>query len=216
VASSIPGRDYPETKAVVDIQIASREDLLISWVEAGSPTELTLTVAQDRAQRRIRLDVGETLHLLWNGPDELRAMPAELIAVKDDGDEQLWHLRPLAPATRGQRRNAVRVDMTLPLSATTSDGTVLSGTTLNLSEHGLLGLVELSGRRPEVGDVLTFAFDVEPIPMSSRAEVIRAQSRPEGRIELAVRFIGLPERHQDLIRARVFAELRTLRSRGLI
>ena len=45
MASSIPGRDYPETKAVVDIQIASREDLLS---EAGLDTDGIRAAVQAR------------------------------------------------------------------------------------------------------------------------------------------------------------------------
>jgi hypothetical protein len=45
--------------------------------------------------------------------------------------------------------------------------------------------------------------------------VIRRIKRQDRRPELTFRFIGLREKTEDLIRRQVFAELRSLRARGL-
>ncbi|OMQ16041.1 hypothetical protein A7K94_0205205, partial [Modestobacter sp. VKM Ac-2676] len=47
-------------------------------------------------------------------------------------------------------------------------------------------------------------------------ETIRVHRREDECSELSVRFIGLSEKDQDAIRARVFAGLRDLRQRGLL
>jgi hypothetical protein len=53
-------------------------------------------------------------------------------------------------------------------------------------------------------------------PVRAKAEVVRRHPRTDRRVEVSIRFVGLPERDEDRIRARVFTELRVLRSRGAL
>ncbi|MGR6966762.1 PilZ domain-containing protein [Geodermatophilus sp. URMC 61] len=253
MATGIPGVDYPEAKEPVDVQSASRGDALTSFVEESGNGPLTLTVPADRSGRRVRLDIGEYVQLVWKGPEGLRALPAELTEVLP-GEEPRWRVRPMGPATRGQRRNAVRAPMSLPVEAV-SGRTQLIGESIDVSEGGLhclfqpdggtstrehhataettgaagddaagkggaeaapaggSGRVELSsGTQLEV----TLSLGGQEQPVRSKAEVVRVHPRTDRRIEVSLRFLGLPEREEDRIRARVFTELRVLRSRGLL
>jgi PilZ domain len=251
MASGQPGIDYPEDKEPVDVQVASRGDTLTSFVEGTGDDPLVLSVPVDRSGLRVRVDVGEHVQLVWRGPEELRALPAELVEVVL-GDEPRWRLRPAGPATRGQRRNAVRAPLSLPVEVRI--GRVqLIGDSIDVSEGGLHCLfqpaeqdggtaeastagVPVDGTPSEdapdaaetapepaphpvaMGAVmeLTLALDEQQPPIRSKVEVVRLHPRTDRRIELSVRFIGLHEREEDRIRARVFSELRQLRARGVL
>jgi hypothetical protein len=280
MASGIPGVDYPEVKEPVDVQSASRGDALTSFVEDSGNGPLTLTVPVDRSGRRVRIDVGEYVQLVWKGPEGLRALPAELMEVLP-GEEPRWRVKPMGPATRGQRRNAVRAPMSLPVEVLVGR-TQLIGETFDVSEGGLHCLFQpvggtstqaagtdaapaaaptAPGRSPAahtpvptaapsgdapagespVGEAPAGETPVEdptapgdrvelPLgqqvevslaledgePVRAKAEVVRRHPRTDRRVEVSIRFVGLPERDEDRIRARVFTELRVLRSRGAL
>jgi hypothetical protein len=227
-----PGVDHPEDRSPVDVLAASRGDAVMCFVEQVADSELVLTIGQDRAGRPVRLETGERLELVWKDASELRALPAELVAV-ETSPQRLWRVRPVGPATRGQRRAAVRA----PLSFRTvleHGGVSAEGTTVDVSEGGVRALFDLppaGGAEPtaqprdrasraldlELGTVVTLTvwFD-EREHVLSQAEVTRRHAREDTRAELSLRFIGLPEKMQDLIRREVFTGLRDLRARGLI
>ena len=138
--TGIPGTDYPEVRTVVDLLLSSRPDAMISWVEAAHSTELVLAPAEDRTRQARRLAVGERMDVVWRGPDNLLSLPAELVAV-ESGADPVWHLRPLGPAIRGQRRASVRAPMITPVLFEGSAGPV-PGTTLDVSEGGLRVLLD--------------------------------------------------------------------------
>jgi hypothetical protein len=235
-----PGIDFPEIREPVDVQAASRGDALTSFVEAGGDGEIVVSVAVDRSGRRVRLEVGEDLQLVWKGPEGLRARPVQLLEVVL-GDEPTWRLKPVGPAARGQRRNAVRAPLSLPVETSLGQSQVI-GETVDVSEAGLRVLLTpatgsrtrqgaqeapedgdaaapaTDAPRPETGAVLdlVLAISEQQAPVRSKVEVVRTHHRNDRFIELSVRFIGLPEGEQDRIRARVFTELRLLRSRGAI
>jgi hypothetical protein len=213
-----PGVDHPEERAVLDVKASSRSDVLISFVERVSGSELVVSVGEDAQKRRVRLDTGEHLELIWRGPEELRSLPAELVEVVT-GDSPTWRLKVVGPASRGQRRSAVRAPMSMPVELTLGER-VLSGTTIDLSEGGthcmLTGKPGAAKPEIEVGAVLPVAVDLDGDRLATKAEVIRRHPRDDEHTELSLRFVGLGEKREDAIRRRVFAELRDLRSRGLI
>src|SRR4051794_25286077 len=104
--TGIPGTDYPEVRTVVDLLLSSRPDAMISWVESADGHALVLAPAEDRTRQPLRLALGERMDVVWRGPDNLLSLPAELVAV-ESGAAPVWHLRPLGPAIRGQRRASV-------------------------------------------------------------------------------------------------------------
>jgi hypothetical protein len=213
-----PGVDYPEDRTVLDVKAVSRDDVLTSFVEEATGGELVVSVGEDSSKRRVRLDVGERMELIWRGPEELRSLPVELVEVRS-GDSPTWRLRSVGPASRGQRRNAVRAPMSVPIELGAGNA-VLVGTTLDLSEGGTHCLLAAKpGVEPpsvEAGAVLPVTVDLDGDRLTAKAEVIRRHLREDDHTELSLRFVGLGERREDLIRRRVFAELRDLRSRGLI
>lgn len=233
-----PGVDFPETKAVVDLICGM--DAGVSWVEDVTDDEIIITAPKDRQQRQIHVDPGERLDLVWTGPEELRALPAEVVAVETSG-EPCWRLRATGPAGRGQRRAAVRATMQLRVRITKGTGH-LDGVTVDVSEGGSRCILdaapepvtgekdaatgpsdEASAAAPAqpveltVGDVIEVAVsgsDGESI--EAKAEVIRRHSRQDAKSEVSIRFIGLSEYQEDSIRRWVFAQLRDMRQRGLL
>jgi hypothetical protein len=227
---------------VVDLLLSSRGDAVISWVESVRDDELVLAPAEDRTRQRLEVDVGERMEIVWRGTDDLRAMPAELVAV-ERGVDPVWRLRPLGPTTRGQRRAWVRAPMALPVRMTPPSGEI-TGTTVDVSEGGLR--VVMSPAQPAADEVpvagaparpgpshptdedegdgdpltpgavvpLSLTLDDFEIPCS--VEVLRRIRQEDGRSEVTLRFIGMHERTQDLIRRHVFFRLRTLRARGVL
>ena len=212
-----PGVDHPEDKTVLDVKAVSRDDVLMSFVEEANGEELVISVGQDASRRRVRLEPGETLELVWRGPEELRSVPAELLDVRG-GDSPTWRIRITGPSSRGQRRAAVRAPLAVPVEVH-AGGTRRAGTTFDLSEGGTRCLLDGEPDRTgalEVGSVVRVGVDLGGRALAVEAEVIRRHPREDKRPELSLRFIGLSEKDEDAIRRRVFAELRDLRSRGLI
>jgi hypothetical protein len=224
--SGVAGTDYPEERAIVDVLVDGRDSALVSWVERVDGADLLVTVGQDKSQRRVRVDDGSRVELIWRAPEELRSLPGTLLGT-EGGTEKVWRVRPTGPAVRGQRRSAVRAPIALELSAS-AGSTRLAGATVDISEGGFRGVLVPAPRAaeaaegaatppgPQVGDVLDVVVELESGQVVAKAEVIRRHQREDDRHELSARFIGLPERTQDQIRARVFAGLRDLRQRGLI
>ena len=245
MALGVAGVDHPEEKAVVDVIVPGRGELLMSWVEAVQDGEITVTMAQNRAGQRVRLDTGERLDLVWKGGEGLRAMPVQLTGT-EGGDNPVWRLRPMGPASRGQRRGAVRTPLRLPV-AVTAGAMECRGSTIDVSESGLRVLLDVpdgpepgaatpsasSGAGqgasdagpgtppkrslPTVGVVVEGVLHLDDEDrIAASCEVIRVHPSAADKLEASLRFIGLSDYEQDLIRARVFAEMRDLRRRGLL
>ena len=167
-------------------------------------------------------------------------MPAELVGTEDHG-EPCWRLRPTGPASRGQRRAAVRAPLDFQVRAT-AGRTELAGVTLDISEGGFRGVFQPPVDEPSssavggpaavdgsptdevsvvdmlfgIGAVLDVTVDLQTEELRTQAEVMRRHAREDGLRELSIRFIGMSEHKQDRVRARVFAGLRELRARGLL
>jgi hypothetical protein len=224
--------------------VQSRGDTLLSFVELVGDGELVLSPGEDRLRRPVRLEPGELVELTWRGPDELRAVPAEFVGV-DTGGRAAWRVRPVGPSGRGQRRAAVRAPMAHRVTLT-GGGRTLEGVSVDLSEGGvrfllggpavLDGTPDAAAREPAAGeqeagveaevatehqlavgsvhDVTVWWDDRDNVV--AQGEVIRHFPREDRREEVSIRFIGLAEKMEDAIRARVFARLRDLRARGVL
>lgn len=222
-----PGRDYPAPGTVLDLIATCLSDPYLSWVEDVRGEEIVVSVPRDPSLRPVSVPVGEQIDVVWNNAGDLRCLPMALTSVVP-GEGPRWCLRRVAAVKRGQRRGAVRVALTLPV-VLVAERTTLRATTIDLSESGLrcvlekerhtvLAASEADAPRtpPEVGDVVRVAAVLPDTEIRCLAEVTRRHPRDDPRIELSVRFIGLPEHQQDLIRTRVFTRLRELRRRGLL
>ncbi|MBN1094025.1 PilZ domain-containing protein [Blastococcus sp. TML/M2B] len=234
-----PGVDFPEEKTVLDVVATSRGDVLVSWVEEVRDDELIVSIPKDRAQRGVPMHNGERLELIWRGPEELRALPVELIDTQSAAGPCL-RLRAVGPAGRGQRRAAVRAPLVLPIQVSRPTHS-LRGNTLDLSEGGLRCLLHPANAEDhtsavdappnegpredardgasgllEVGQVVDLTIGEADDELRGRGEVVRRHPRNDKLQEVSVRFIGLPVHLEDAIRRRVFANLREMRMRGLM
>ncbi|MCZ2823149.1 MULTISPECIES: flagellar brake protein [unclassified Modestobacter] len=210
------GSDLPEINTVVDLELAAHASPLVSWVRESTSEQLVLVAGQDDERRPVRPAANEALTVVWKGADGLRALPVEFLAVRLGGPEPLWELRPTGPPVRAQRRDAVRSPLVLPVCVTLPGGE-LTGATLDLSEGGCRCAIESrAGVRIEVGTVVPVALELGGELIRTEAEVVRTLPLAGERTQLSLRFIGLGERHEDRIRALVFAELRERRRRGLL
>ena len=213
----VPGVDVPEVKDVVDVVADGRDSSLVSFVEAASDQEIVLTVARGRDDLRVSLPVGERFQILWRGIDELRSRPVVWGGV-DRGEPRGWRGRPAAPATRGQRRRAVRVQMGRTVQMDVGN-VQLVGTTLDVSEGGMrVALGRDVVTPPAPGVVAAIRLQLSRGEVACAAEVLQHFHREDGPPFLSFRFIDLPSRTEDLIRGEVFEELRLQqqRARGLI
>ena len=128
-------RGLPVADSVVELISASRGDTLLSWSEGLHDGDLLVSVQLDRTQAPVSLAVGEHLELVWRDADGLRALPVELAAI-DVGERSRWRLRSAGVVRRGQRRDAVRAPMTIPVRIGPEPSPV-TGATLDVSEGGL-------------------------------------------------------------------------------
>jgi PilZ domain len=207
----------PAAGSVVELMAASRSDTLIGWSEGRQADDLVVSAPLDRSQRPVSLGIGEHVELVWQTSGELRALPVVLVAV-DSGERPRWRLRVAGVLRRGQRRDAVRAPLTVPVHVGPELAAV-AGTTVDVSEGGLRCILD-GKRQPSpsmaVGDVARVAVTFPELTITCLSEVTRQHAREDALVELSLRFIGLTENQEDLIRRRVFARLRELRHRGLL
>lgn len=229
-----PGEVYPDVGTVLDLIPASRGDTFTCWTEAVDDGDLVVSAPLDEARLPLDVPVGEHVHIVWKGAAELQGLPCTVIRV-ESGERPRWHLRAAGVVTRGQRRDAVRAPLTVPVRLG-PDPAQVGGTTVDLSEGGLRCVLEKGARLPHgvgvvrgalpgevgeesgpsVGDVVRVSVVLSDATVTCLAEITRLHPREDARVELSVRFIGLSEHQQDELRRRVFARLRDLRHRGLI
>src|SRR5690348_7221726 len=105
-----PGIDYPEDRTPIDVLAASRGDAVLCFVEGVADDHLVVSAGSDRLGRVVRVESGERLELVWKDGGELRAVPAEVVDVQTT-PQQAWRVRTVGPASRGQRRAAVRAPL---------------------------------------------------------------------------------------------------------
>lgn len=174
-----------------------------------------VTVAADRTGRRVRVPVGEQLELVWQGLSGPRARTVELLEVRL-GVDPTWRLTARGPARSGQRRSAVRAELALPVTLTDGDR-VLVGTSLDVSETGLLGRWPvLPGGWPASSDLVTAGVQLAPEEvLAGAAQVRRVLRGPDGWLTASVVFTELSDRERDRLRRRVFDRLRELARRGV-
>ena len=222
----LPGEDYPEVGAIVDLIPASHGDACVSRVDDVGDGVLVASIPKDLGRRPMVLAVGEQIEVIWKTPGALRCLPVVLADI-DPGEPPHWRLRPAGVVQRGLRRHAVRAPLAVPLVLGTGKATA-HGTTLDVSEGGLRCV--LDGSRPapgasapvpsgpefRVGDVVRVSASFPDLTVTCLSEITRRHADGHSPTELSLRFVGLPEHVQDALRRRVFARLRDRRQRGLI
>jgi hypothetical protein len=213
-------RRRPTPGSVIELFFTSRSEPLLSWCDDLPDDDLLVSAPLDRMRRPVTLESGEQLEVVWQDDGDLRALPVILVAT-ELGERPRWLLREAGVLRRGQRRDAVRAPMHIPVRI--GPGTEsLTGTTVDVSEGGLRCVLDGDRSGPAVpaapskGDVVRVAALFPDSTVTCLAEVTRRHERDDPRVELSLRFIGLTETHEDVVRRRVFARLRELRNRGLL
>nr|WP_246324661.1 PilZ domain-containing protein [Petropleomorpha daqingensis] len=210
--------DLPGIGSVLDLVPSSRSGTFMSWMDDLADGDLIVSTPCDQARRPISLPVGERLEVVWADAGGLHAVPAELAGTLI-GEMPRWRLRVVGVAKRGQRRDAVRAPLIVPVELGLAIHPVL-GRTIDLSEGGLRCVLDRTAhfglQLPAVGDVVRVVVDLPELPLRCRSEITRLHPRSDARVELSLRFIGLTEQDQDDVRRQVFARLRELRQRGLL
>ena len=220
---------FPGERTVVDLVGMGHGRAATSVVTEVSGDEIGMTMPEDSAHHQVRPEFGARLELVWKEAEGLLALPVEVIGMELAAPSQL-RVRRTGPAVPGQRRDAVRAPLVLPVQLTRGQEQ-LTGLTLDISEGGLRCVLDA---RPEqttspaaavavdpaeklaVGEEVAVVVTQDNAVVEGRAVVVRRHDREDGRSQLSLRFVELPEVTQDLIRRQVFAGLRDLRLRGLI
>jgi hypothetical protein len=227
--SSEPEESQPAAGSVVELMAASRSDTLIGWSEGCQGGDLVVSAPLDRSQRPVTLGVGELVEVVWQASGKLHALPLVLMAI-ESGERPRWRLRLAGVLRRAQRRDAVRAPLTVPVRVG-PERAPSEGTTVDVSEGGLRCILDRKRQPgpslrdpnrspgstpPGVGDIARLAVMFPEFTITCLSEVTRQHAREDALVELSLRFIGLTEDQEDLIRRRVFARLRDLRRRGLL
>jgi hypothetical protein len=229
----LTGEHVPQVGAVVDLFAASHGDAYTSWIDDIRDGVLVASIPQDLARRPMMLAVGEQLEVIWKTSGTLRCLPVVLAGI-DLGEPPHWRLRPSGVVKRGQRRDAVRAPLRIPVVLGAGEATA-HGTTLDVSEGGLRCVLDTKRSRPSpgaslrvppprvparaalrVGDVVRVSASFPDLTLTCLSEITRRHTDHDSPTELSLRFIGLPEHLEDALRRRVFTRLRDLRQRGLL
>jgi PilZ domain len=210
--------DYPGDLTALSILQIGRDIAVTSRVRRVAASSIYVTPPRDHQGNRVRFELGDLLELSWQAEDGLRSVPTEAIGLGDDGS---WRLQVTGPATRVQRRDAVRAPIGLPVTVIVGGRVQLVGSTVDLSEGGTLCVFRANGElgvhvpMPKRGQVMTLSLDLYSDVLTTEVELIRRRPRDDGLNEWSLRFVQLPESAADLIRSHVFTALRNARARGL-
>jgi hypothetical protein len=218
--------DLPAAGSVVELTATSRSDTLVAWSEGCQDAGLFVAAPLDQLQRPVTLGIGERLHLYWRNGGELRALPVVLAAI-ESGERPRWCLRVDGVLHRGQRREAVRAPLSVPVRIG-PEGASTDGMTVDVSEGGCRCILArgrptfpsvaqaVGATQENAGEVVRASVLFPEFTITCLAEVMFRHAREDAREEFSLRFIGLTELQQDLIRRHVFTRLRELRNRGLL
>ena len=212
-----PNVDYPASSTALSVMPLGQDEALTARVRRESENFLFVSSPRNATGEAAPFVERDLLELSWQADDGLRSVPTEASGVTDDG---LWKLKVTGPANRIQRRDAVRAPIGLSVSLAW-DRTTLTGSTVDLSEGGLLAVFRPHGDLgvgvpfPKRGQPLLLKLDLYSDELVTEVALVRRRPRQDNLHEWSLRFLGLPEPAADLIRSHVFTALRNARARGL-
>src|SRR3712207_997495 len=157
------------------------------------------------------------LEVSWQADDGLRSVSAVAVDLDDD---DAWRLRITGPATQLERRSAVRAPIGLNVSVAWKD-IVLSGSTVDLSEGGLLCVFR---PRRDLGVHVPFPKRDQPLELRldfysdslvTEVSLVHRRPRQDRLHEWSLRYLSLPDPAAELIRTHVSTALHNARARGL-
>jgi c-di-GMP-binding flagellar brake protein YcgR len=208
--TSVPGVDHPEEQTEAEVTLTGRGISVSTRVEVVQNEFISVRPSVGEFVDQVVVHVGDVVEIFWKTDDAQRALPAEVTEV-DQGAVIRWRMRATGPAEASQRRKAVRGRVTVPVEA--EYGSVdLKGETIDISEAGLRAEFEGFGAPPESGAKLGLTIGLEDGAIKTKAEVVRTVAKG-ARWVISIRFAGIQEKDQDLVRRRVFQALREERAR---
>jgi len=212
-----PNVDHPGADTALSVLPLGTDEALTSRVRRESPSFLHVTPPRDSVGNRVPFVARDVLELSWQADDGLRSVSATAVGV---GDDELWQLTITGAASRLQRRDCVRAPLGLHVSVSW-DSTVLRGSTVDVSEGGLLCAFRPHGDLgeqvpfPRRGRSLRLQLDLYSDELVTEVALVGRRPRQDNLHEWSLRFLDLPEPAADLIRSHVFTALRNARARRL-
>jgi hypothetical protein len=200
----------PEVDSEAEVTLLSHGLAFRSRVESASDSVIVVRPSLGEFADQGVARVGEAAEVYWFNPDGHMGCPTRMASVQE-GRVARWVMDVTGEITAGQRRQAVRARVALPVTVAQS-GSELVGDTVDVSEGGVRLVVDGWGLPPDPGMRATVSIDLGGESIVSTAEVIRVQAHG-GRWALSIRFVDLPERDGDQLRRRVFQALREERAR---
>ncbi|MGY1602396.1 PilZ domain-containing protein [Geodermatophilus sp. SYSU D00815] len=201
--------DRPLESSEADVTLVTKGITVTARVEVSTEHALVVRPTGEAAAWKLAIQPGDPVEVFWVGGNEERTLPAK-VEEAEEGEAPLWHLRPTGPATRSQRRKAVRARVAVPVVIPWA-GSQMAGETVDLSEAGMRALLDGWGLPPESGNRLPITLDLGGSSVDLRGEVVWQTTRGPQWL-LAVRFEDVPERDGDLLRRKVFEALRAERA----
>jgi hypothetical protein len=217
VVAGEPQIDYPADTTALRLLPLGRDEALTSRVRRESENYLYITPPRTSGGRPARFVERDLYELSWQADDGLRSVPA--VAVAQTGDDA-WRLRIAGPASHLQRRAAPRAPIGLSVSLSWHD-TVLIGSTVDLSEGGLLCVFRPNGDLgvhvpfPRKEQRLRLRVDLYSGTLVTEVALVGRRPREDKLHEWSLRYLSLPEPAAERIRAHVDSALASARARGL-
>jgi hypothetical protein len=218
MAAGQPNVDHPADFAALSVLPLGHDEALTSRVRRITGTNLYLSAPRNAVGEAVPFVPRDMLELSWQAEDGLRSVPAESVALTEEGQ---WKVRVTGAANRIQRRDAVRAPIGLEVSVSW-DRVVLRGSTVDISEGGVLCVFRPNGDLglhtpfPKRGQPLDLRLDLFSDELVTQVVLVRRLPRQDQLLEWSLRFVDLPEPAADLVRSHVFTALRNARARGLV
>lgn len=206
-----PDVSRPPEETRADVTLVGRGVTVGSSVDVSTEFGIVVRPEGVGAGWKTAVTPGDDVELYWRSQDGERTMPARIVEV-EAGDQPRWHLAATGPAQGSQRRKAVRGRVALPVYLPWSDGQLV-GETVDLSEAGMLVLVDGWGLPPQPGTALEISITIED-DVGLRGRVVWHRTMPGARWLVSLSFDDIREREEDVLRTRIFQALREERARA--
>jgi hypothetical protein len=202
-------QDRPEERASADVTLVAHGITVTASVEESGSGLVIVRPEGDGTAWKAAVGRGDAVELYWVGGEEERTLKG-LVSLVEDGEDPRWHLSVSGPATRSQRRKAVRARIQLPVLIPWA-GAQLTGTTVDISEAGIRSLMDGWGVPLEPGTPCQVSLDLGDALVHLLGEVVWTSVRGAQWL-MAIKFNDVPEQAGDVLRRRVFKALRDERA----
>lgn len=204
--------DRPQERASADVTLVAHGITVTASVEVSGAGLVVVRPEGDGTAWKAAVGRGDAVELYWVGGEEERTLNGLLSDVEQgrDGEGTRWHLTVNGPATRSQRRKAVRARVKLPVLMPWAGGQ-LTGTTVDISEAGIRALMDGWGVPLDPGTSCQVSLDLDDVLVHLIGELVWTHVRGAQWL-MAIRFVDVSEQAGDVLRRRVFKALRDERA----